>query len=75
MPKQIKQIGLWSTDESEIKALVKRVNDFNIKNIGTPIKLDIIPQPEGNREKQEPHYQLMFVYPSKDAQKAFWLGN
>lgn len=74
MAKQIKQIGLWSTDETEIKNLVKRVEKFNLANIGTPIKLDIIPQPEGNREKPEPHYQLLFVYPSKDAQKDFWLN-
>ena len=70
--KQILQTGLYSTDPTEVEGIIDRVNRFNLNNIGTAIKLDVIPYEKGDAFVDAPHYKFRFLFPSKDAQRRFW---
>lgn len=72
--KQILQTGLYSETGEEVETLVKRVTDFNLRNLGTPVKVDIIPYEEGDPDNgvPQPHYKLRFLFPNKDIQRRFW---
>ena len=69
---KIVQTGLHSSNEQEVKALIKRVDDFNINNIGNPVALDVIPFNEGDVDVPEPHYKFRLMFPKREIQRAFW---
>jgi hypothetical protein len=73
---EVLQTGLYSESGPEVERLVKRVTDFNMKNIGFAVKLDIIPYEEGDPENgiPQPHYKLRFLFPSRPVMAAFWRG-
>lgn len=70
--KKIVQTGIWSNSDDEVKAFVKRVEDFNIRNIGSPVALDIIPFKKGDVDVPEPHYKLRLLFPRREIQRVFW---
>lgn len=72
MSKEIVHTGLFAETDKEVELLVKRVADFNARHIGYPVKMDIIPFQEGDREITKPHYKLKFLYPDHEIKKAFW---
>lgn len=69
----ITQIGLYAETDDEVQKLVRRVADFNLNNLKTPITLNITPMEKGDEIVPTPHYKLYFEYPSKDIQRSFWL--
>lgn len=71
---QILQTGLFSESGPEVETLVKRVQDFNLKNIGKAVKIDIIPYEEGDPKSgiPQPHYKLRFLFPNRKIQERFW---
>jgi len=77
LDKKVLQTGLYSRSDKEVKQLVKRVGNFNARNLGKAINLDIIPFEEGDPEGglDFPHYKLRFLFPNRNAQEAFWTGN
>lgn len=74
MDKQILQTGLYSESGIEVEKLVGRVTKFNLENIGTAVKVDIIPYEEGDAANgiPQPHYKLRFLFPSRQVQEKFW---
>jgi hypothetical protein len=70
--KQILQTGLYSESGEEVEKLVERVTKFNLQNLATPVKVDIIPYEEGDENHPAPHYKLRFLFPNRDIQARFW---
>jgi hypothetical protein len=70
---EIRQIGLYSTDEKEVKELAERVASFNHRR-RTEIVLDVIPRQKGDAlHENGPYYNLNLTFPNREIQDAFWL--
>jgi hypothetical protein len=70
--KQILQTGLYTKDAKEAEAVIGRVTQFNLENIGSPVKLDVIPYEEGDQFVAGPHYKFRFLFPNRKIQERFW---
>jgi len=70
--KQILQEGLFTRDPQEVERMVNRVTAFNLRNLTSPIKLDVMPYEEGDYICPDPHVKFRFLFPHRGILRAFW---
>ena len=70
---EVMQIGLYSTDEDEVKELAARVGKFNHNRMSNVV-LDVEPRSKGDALYPDgPYYSLRLTFPNAEVQEAFWL--
>ncbi len=68
----ISQYGLYSESPDEIKQLIKRIDKFNLNNLGFAVKANIMEQKEGDELCPHPHIKVVLQFPSREIQERFW---
>lgn len=69
---RITQMGLYCEDEQSIAAFIARVDNFNKKNLGKIVRMNVLSVDEGDEVCPRPHVKLTLQFPSKEVQANFW---